>query len=82
MGTPRGYHDEPRGSIPSVARGSIDSFYYLVYGLNQATFPGAELVWATVGFTVVLSIFVHGITASPDIRTLERSQSPAPTPST
>jgi len=43
----------------------IGSFYYLAHGLNAAAFADAELVWAVVGAVIVISIVVHGITATP-----------------
>lgn len=43
----------------------VGSLYYLAYGLNQYDFPGAEEIWALVAFIVIISIFVHGITATP-----------------
>lgn len=45
---------------------------------RQTVFPGADVVWATVGFTVAVSIVVHGVTASPVMSTLERWQAPTP----
>ncbi|WP_331233479.1 cation:proton antiporter [Natronorarus salvus] len=42
----------------------IGSFYYLAYGLNQAAFADADLLWATVGLVVLLSIVLHGISAT------------------
>ncbi len=50
----------------------IGSFYYLAYALGQAAFVRADLLWATVSFTVLVSIVVHGVTASPVLRTLDR----------
>ncbi len=41
----------------------IGSFYYLAYALNGAEFPGADTLWSIVGFTVLLSVFVHGVSA-------------------
>ncbi len=68
-----------RGTVAFFGIRGIGSFYYLAYGLNQATFPGADVVWATVGFTVVLSVVVHGVTASPVMNTLERWRTSTPT---
>lgn len=41
----------------------IGSIYYLAYALRQGDFAGAELLWATVGSTIVISIVVHGALA-------------------
>ncbi|QCS42958.1 sodium:proton antiporter [Natrinema versiforme] len=50
----------------------IGSFYYLAHGLNEGAFPDADLLWATVGAVVLISIIVHGITATPAVRWLEK----------
>lgn len=49
----------------------IGSFYYLAYAINEAAFPGADTLWSIVGFTVLLSIIVHGISAPVAISTLD-----------
>jgi NhaP-type Na+/H+ or K+/H+ antiporter len=43
----------------------IGTFYYLAYGLNHANFEEvqARIIWAVAGFIVLVSVFVHGITA-------------------
>lgn len=42
----------------------IGSIYYLAYALNEAEFEGAKELWALVALVIVISIVVHGITAS------------------
>ncbi|MFG2074952.1 cation:proton antiporter [Nonomuraea maritima] len=44
----------------------IGSLFYLAYALGQADFgvPADEL-WAVTGFTVVASVVLHGVTATP-----------------
>lgn len=49
----------------------IGSIYYLAYAFGQADFPVDEL-WAVVAFTITLSVFVHGVTATPVLRWLDR----------
>ncbi|ELY75482.1 sodium/hydrogen exchanger [Natrinema gari JCM 14663] len=49
----------------------IGSFYYLAHGRNEAAFPDADVLWAVVGAVVLISIVVHGITATPAVRWLE-----------
>jgi sodium/hydrogen antiporter len=43
----------------------VGTFYYLAYGLNHANFeePQARIIWAVAGFIVLMSVFVHGVTA-------------------
>lgn len=49
----------------------VGSLYYLAYGLNHGRFPDEELLWALVGFIILFSIVLHGLTASPVMRRLE-----------
>ncbi len=64
----------PKGERAAIAffgiRG-IGSLYYLAYALNEATFSRADLLWALVAFTVVVSIAVHGTTATLVTRRLD-----------
>ncbi|MGB3712442.1 MAG: sodium:proton antiporter [Erythrobacter sp.] len=50
----------------------MGSIYYLAYGQNHGTFAPLDLLWATVTFTILVSIVVHGISAGPIIRWAER----------
>lgn len=49
----------------------IGSIYYVAYALQEAEFPGAEELWSTVGFAIVVSVIVHGVLATPGMRWLE-----------
>ncbi|TDC72249.1 sodium:proton antiporter [Micromonospora sp. KC606] len=50
----------------------VGSFYYLAYATTKADFPQAELLWATVGLVVIVSVVVHGIAATPVMQLLDR----------
>lgn len=71
--------DEPGGLGPRErlataffgVRG-IGSLYYLSYALGKAEFPEARWLWSTVAFTVVLSVFIHGVTATPVMGWLDK----------
>ena len=52
----------------------VGSFYYLAYGLNHMTLPGGERLWAIVGLVALLSILLHGLTVTPVMRQLDRTQ--------
>lgn len=52
----------------------IGSLYYLAYAAGAESFPETDELWATVGFTVLLSIVVHGVLATPAIERLDRAQ--------
>ena len=66
-----GYPPE-RNAIAFFGIRGIGSFYYLSYAVNHAEFAGAETVWAVVGFAVLVSIVVHGVTAAPVMADLRR----------
>ncbi len=50
----------------------IGSLFYVAYAAAHAPFPGTPLVWAVTALAVVLSVVVHGITATPIINRLDR----------
>jgi NhaP-type Na+/H+ or K+/H+ antiporter len=64
---------EERWAISSFGIRGIGSPYELAYALDEAEFSGADVVWSTVAFTVVCSIVVHGITATPAMPRGDRS---------
>ena len=49
----------------------IGSIYYLAHGLNEGGFRDEDALWALVGFVILLSVIVHGVTASPAMRHLD-----------
>jgi NhaP-type Na+/H+ or K+/H+ antiporter len=49
----------------------IGSVYYLAYATGQATFPERRELWSTMAFAVVLSVVVHGVTATPVMNRLD-----------
>ena len=51
----------------------VGSIYYLAYAAGEAHFDHLEQLWATVAFTIGLSVLVHGILATPVMRRLEDS---------
>lgn len=56
-----------RGTIAFFGIRGIGTFYYLAHGLNEAAFADADLLWALAGTVILISIVVHGITATPVI---------------
>jgi NhaP-type Na+/H+ or K+/H+ antiporter len=52
----------------------VGSIYYLAYAAGQADELGADWLWSTVSFAIVLSVFVHGALAAPVMRHLERTR--------
>ena len=63
------------GVIAAFGIRGIGSFYYLAYATAHAKFPDADLLWATVGFVVLVSVIVHGIVVTPVMQLLDRSNS-------
>jgi sodium/hydrogen antiporter len=61
-----------RAAIAFFGIRGLGSFYYLAYALNEARFAGAEELWAVLGFTVLVSIVLHGTTVTPVMRHLDR----------
>jgi len=52
----------------------IGSFYYLAYAAGEESFQGVDELWATVAFTVLLSVVVHGASATPAMEALDRAR--------
>jgi NhaP-type Na+/H+ or K+/H+ antiporter len=50
----------------------VGSFYYLAYAASEVTPDNAQLIWSTVALTVLGSIVLHGITATPTMALLDR----------
>ncbi len=49
----------------------VGSFYYMAYAVNREGFADNERLWAALGFTVLVSIILHGITVTPAMRHLD-----------
>ncbi len=49
----------------------VGSLYYLAYAAGEAGELGADWMWSTVAFTVVLSVMVHGVLATPVMKRLD-----------
>ena len=49
----------------------VGSIYYLAYAVGKADFGAADTLWTVVVLTVLLSIFVHGLTASSAFRWID-----------
>ena len=52
----------------------IGTLYYLAYATTEASFDQAREVWSAVSFTVLLSIVVHGVLATPVMNRLEEGR--------
>ncbi len=50
----------------------IGSLYYLAFATGRAEFIGIDELWSTVAFTIVISVVIHGVTATPVMRMLDQ----------
>lgn len=50
----------------------VGSLFYVAYGLDQGEFIDAQTIWRVVGLVVIGSILLHGVTATPAMRRLDR----------
>ena len=50
----------------------IGSLYYRAYATGAAAFDGQRWLWSTVAFTIVLSVILHGVLATPAMARLEK----------
>ncbi len=51
----------------------IGSIYYLAYAVNHEQFEGSDQLWALVVLIIVISIIIHGITATPILKNLNKT---------
>jgi NhaP-type Na+/H+ or K+/H+ antiporter len=52
----------------------VGSLFYLAYAAGHAHFEDLRWLWATVAFTIALSVLVHGVLAKPAMAWLEVNQ--------
>lgn len=57
-------HWKEKLSISFFGIRGMGSVYYLAFALKEASFSGEAELWAIVAFTLLLSIFIHGLTAT------------------
>jgi len=55
----------------------VGSFFYLSYASNQVEFLQVEQVWAVTGLVVLISVVVHGISATPAMAYIDRHKARA-----
>lgn len=58
----------------------IGSMYYVAYGLNHGRFGDSERLWAAVGFLILASIVIHGLSSDALLRRLARRRMQAEDP--
>jgi sodium/hydrogen antiporter len=50
----------------------VGSLFYIAYAVQEGDFADAERLWAIVGLTVVGSVLIHGVAATPVMSALDR----------
>lgn len=72
-------HDKPGGmdagdrlAVAFFGVRGVGSIYYLAYAAGEGEFDSLPWLWSTVGFTIVLSVLVHGVTAKPWLARVDR----------
>jgi NhaP-type Na+/H+ or K+/H+ antiporter len=60
-----------RAAISFYGIRGIGSVYYLAYAVQRADFEADALLWSVVAFIVLLSIVLHGATATPTMNYLK-----------
>ena len=73
IGSPHPFRDRLLMAFLGI-RG-IGSVYYVAYGINHGEFGSSERLWAILGFVILASIVIHGVTANPLLERLRRWRS-------
>lgn len=61
-----------RAAIAFFGVRGIGSLYYVAYGIGAASFVQTERIYGVVGLVVAGSVLLHGLTAGPAMRRLDR----------
>ncbi|WP_435771491.1 cation:proton antiporter [Nocardioides sp. SYSU DS0651] len=54
----------------------VGSLYYLAYGAGHADVLASDWLWSTVTFTIVASVLVHGVLATPAMNLVDPERKP------
>jgi NhaP-type Na+/H+ or K+/H+ antiporter len=68
-----GHSRRERALMAFLGIRGIGSFYYVAYGINHGDLGSSERLWGLTSLVVLLSILIHGITATPLMRWLDRT---------
>jgi NhaP-type Na+/H+ or K+/H+ antiporter len=64
-------HSKERWVISFFGIRGMGSIYYLAYALKETQFPYADQIWTVVTFTILLSVVIHGLTATQVMKYME-----------
>lgn len=73
-------HKKEKLAISFFGIRGIGTIFYLAFALNETGFNHQSQLWALVSFTILVSVFIHGLTAQPVIRHLKREMPVERTP--
>ena len=59
-----------RGDQPTFPA-SVVKLFYLAYAASHEHVPDEPWLWSTVAFTVIVSVLLHGVTATPAMARLD-----------
>lgn len=65
-------HPKKKIAVSFFGIRGMGSVFYLAFAFVNAPFPYKEEIWATVAFTILISVFIHGLTANPVMRYLRK----------
>ncbi len=61
-----------RGAVAFFGIRGVGSFYYLAYASNEVEFINVEQLWAITALVVIISVVIHGVTATPAMAYIDR----------
>jgi NhaP-type Na+/H+ or K+/H+ antiporter len=61
-----------RATIAFFGIRGVGSLYYLAYASNQVEFLQVEQMWAVTSLVVLISVVIHGVTATPAMAYIDR----------
>lgn len=64
-------HSREKWVISFYGIRGMGSIYYLAYAFKEAEFPYSDKLWTIVTFTILLSLVVHGLTATYVMKRME-----------
>jgi NhaP-type Na+/H+ or K+/H+ antiporter len=76
MGT-KGLDHRERLVVAFFGVRGVGSIYYVAYAAGAASFAEERWLWSTVGFTIALSVVLHGILATPVMSRLDQRRDDA-----
>ncbi|NNE12874.1 MAG: sodium:proton antiporter [Ilumatobacter sp.] len=69
-----------RGAIAFFGIRGMGTIYYLAHAVNEEIFPNSNVIWAIAVATILVSIGVHGVLATPVLARLDGSRHRSGTP--